>query len=52
MKKISLMKSINFVKYVKNNLVMMMMTIKVIIKSEIIVIKLKNIEELLTIFLI
>ena len=46
------MKSINFVKYVKNNLVMMMMTIKVIIKSEIIVIKLENIEELLTIFLI
>ena len=46
------MKSINFVKYVKNNLVMMMMTIKVFIKSEIIVIKLENIEELLTIFLI
>ena len=46
------MKSINFVKYVKNNLVMMMMTTKVIIKSDIIVIKLENIEELLTIFLI
>ena len=46
------MKSINFAKYVKNNLVMMMMTIKVIIKSEIIVIKLKNIEQLLIIFII
>ena len=51
MKKVSLMKSINFAKYVKSNLVMML-TIKVIIKSEIIVIKLKNIEELLIIFII
>ena len=53
MKKISLMKSKKFATYIKKGLVqMMMMTIKSIIKSEIIVITLKNLEDLLIIFVV
>ena len=53
MKKISLMKSKKFATYIKKGLVqMMMMTIKSIIKSEIIVITLENLEELLIVFAI
>ena len=61
MKKISLKKSKRFAAYVKKNLILMMvmmmmmmmimmMTIKNIIKSEIIVITLEKLEELLIIF--
>ena len=50
-KKISLIKCKNFVTYAKKNLVLMM-TIKSIIKSEIIVFTLENLEELLIIFVI
>ena len=57
MKKISLMKSKKFARYVKKNLILMMiimmiMTIKSIIKSEIIVTTMENLEELLIIFVI
>ena len=58
MKKISLMKNKKFAKYVKKNFIltmmimMIMMTIKSIIKSEIIVIALKNLAGLLIIFVI
>ena len=59
MKKISLKKSKRFAAYVRKNLIlmmvmimMMMITIKSIIKSEIIVITLEKLEELLIIFLI
>ena len=54
MKKISLMKSKKFATYVKKNLIMMMvmMTIKSIIKSKIIVITLENLEKLLIVFAI
>ena len=57
MKKISLKKSKRFAAYVKKNLILMMvmmmmwMTIKSIIKSEIIVITMEKLEELLIIFL-
>ena len=59
-KKISLKKIKRFAAYVKKNLILMtimmmmmlMMTIKSIIKSEIIVITLEKLEELLIIFLI
>ena len=58
MKKISLMKNKKFATYVKKNFIltmmimMIMMTIKSIIKSEIIVIALKNLAGLLIIFVI
>ena len=58
MKKISLMKNKKFATYVKKNFIltmmimMIMMTIKSIIKSEIIVIALKNLVGLLIIFVI
>ena len=58
MKKISLMKNKKFATYVKKNFIltmmimMIMMTIKGIIKSEIIVIALKNLVGLLIIFVI
>ena len=57
-KKISLMKNKKFATYVKKNFIltmmimMIMMTIKSIIKSEIIVIALKNLVGLLIIFVI
>ena len=47
-----IMKSKKFATYVKKNLILMMMTIKSIIRSEIIIITLENLEELLTIFVI
>ena len=51
------MKSKKFARYVKKNLILMMiimmiMTIKSIIKSEIIVTTMENLEELLIIFVI
>ena len=52
MKKISLIKSKKFAIWIKKDLVLMMMIIKSIIKSEIIVIILENIEELHMIFVI
>ena len=58
MKKISLMKNKKIATYVKKNFIltmmimMIMMTIKSIIKSEIIVIALKNLAGLLIIFVI
>ena len=58
MKKISLMKNKKFATYVKKNFIltmmimMIMMTIKSIIKSEIIVIALKNLVGLLIMFVI
>ena len=58
MKKISLMKNKKFATYVKKNFIltmmimMIMMKIKSIIKSEIIVIALKNLAGLLIIFVI
>ena len=64
MKKISLVKSKKFATYLKKNLILMMMmmmmmmmmvmmvTIKSIIKSEIIVITVENLEKLLIIFVI
>ena len=51
MKKINLIKSKKFVIYAKKDL-LLMITIKNIIKSEIIVITLESIEELLMIFVI
>ena len=51
MKKINLIKSKKFVIYAKTDL-LLMITIKYIIKSEIIVITLESIEELLMIFVI
>ena len=51
MKKMSLIKSKKFVIHAKKNLLpMMMTTIKIIIKSEIIVIIQENLEELLIVF--
>ena len=53
MKKISLVESKKFATYVKKNLILMMMvTIKSIIKSAITLITLKALEELLIIFVI
>ena len=51
MKKINLIKSKKFVIYAKKDL-LLMITIKNIIKSEVIVITLESIEELLMIFVI
>ena len=52
MQKISLIKSKKFATYVKKNFVKMMMTIKSIIKSEIIAITLENLEDLRIIYVI
>ena len=55
MKKISLMKSKKFVTYAKKNLIqikMIKMCLNYTIKSEIIVITPKNLEELLIVFVI
>ena len=52
MKKINFIKSEKYVNYAKKDLVLMMMIIKSITKSDIIITTQENIEKLLTVFVI